>query len=195
MRSITDDLSRGGIRYAVVGGLAVSVRSAPRFTRDIDLALAVQSDADAEACVAMLMRQGYELFGQLEHDSTNRLAAVRMLAPASNDNGNGQIVVDLRFASSGIENEIVQGAESIEFVPGLHLPAARIEHLIALKVLSMDDETRPQDRADVRALIQSADDAQLQLAAAAVQLIQERGFGRGKDLANDLRSLIEQPGS
>ena len=36
------------VGIAVVGGIAVSVRTEPRFTRDIDFAVAVESDADAE---------------------------------------------------------------------------------------------------------------------------------------------------
>ena len=34
---------------ALIGGLAVSARTEPRFTRDADLAVAVTSDAEAEA--------------------------------------------------------------------------------------------------------------------------------------------------
>lgn len=37
--------------WAIVGGLAVSVRTEPRFTRDLDLAVAVSDDQAAEALV------------------------------------------------------------------------------------------------------------------------------------------------
>jgi predicted nucleotidyltransferase len=37
-----------GLRCALVGGFAVSVRTEPRFTRDIDLVVAVPDDATAE---------------------------------------------------------------------------------------------------------------------------------------------------
>jgi hypothetical protein len=40
-----------GKRFALVGGLAVSVRAEVRFTRDVDLAVAVSSDAEAESLV------------------------------------------------------------------------------------------------------------------------------------------------
>ncbi len=61
-------------------------------------------------------------------------------------------VVDVLFASSGIEPEIVRSAEAIEILPGLVVPVARTGHLIALKLLARDDESRPQDLADLRSL-------------------------------------------
>jgi ribosomal protein L14 len=42
-----DDLHDVGARFALVGGLAVSVRVEPRFTRDIDLVVAIEHDAAA----------------------------------------------------------------------------------------------------------------------------------------------------
>ena len=44
LRQVARDLERAGCRWALLGGLAVSVRAEPRFTRDIDLAVAVESD-------------------------------------------------------------------------------------------------------------------------------------------------------
>ena len=45
--------------WALVGGLAVSVRTEPRFTRDLDLAVAVANDTEAEGLVHRL--HGYGL--------------------------------------------------------------------------------------------------------------------------------------
>lgn len=41
-------LEEEGVPAAAVGGLAVSVRTTPRFTRDVDLAVAVADDVHAE---------------------------------------------------------------------------------------------------------------------------------------------------
>jgi hypothetical protein len=46
--------ARAGVRCALVGGLAVSARTEPRFTRDADLAVAVASDAEAESLIRAL---------------------------------------------------------------------------------------------------------------------------------------------
>ena len=47
LRDVAAHLERRRRRWAVVGGLAVSARAEPRFTRDVDLALMVADDADA----------------------------------------------------------------------------------------------------------------------------------------------------
>ena len=61
LRGIATELDRRGRSWALVGGLAVSARAEPRFTRDIDLALAVADDADAETLVHALVAHGYPL--------------------------------------------------------------------------------------------------------------------------------------
>ena len=47
LRQAATDLIKVGVRFAVVGGLAVSARAEPRLTRDADFAVAVASDEEA----------------------------------------------------------------------------------------------------------------------------------------------------
>ncbi|MGH9200833.1 MAG: hypothetical protein ACRD2A_06320 [Vicinamibacterales bacterium] len=56
LRRINHDLTSERRAFALVGGLAVSVRTEPRFTRDTDLVVAVQDDAEAEAVARGLKR-------------------------------------------------------------------------------------------------------------------------------------------
>ena len=137
LRRIDRDLAQARYPFALVGGLAVSARTEPRFTRDADLAVAVGSDAEAEALVLGLRASGYRIASVLEQETVGRLATVR-LAPLSAPQA---AVIDLLFASSGIEAEIVAAAETIELLPRLPMRVATVGHLIALKVLSRDDET------------------------------------------------------
>jgi predicted nucleotidyltransferase len=125
----------------LIGGFAVSARAQPRFTSDVDIAVAVDDDRGAEELVRSLLGDDYSLFGTVEHDN-GRLATVRL---KRNIDGVG-IVVDLLFASSGIEAEVARAAETLEIVPGLQLPVAQTGHLIALKLLARDDESRPGSR-------------------------------------------------
>jgi len=46
------------------------------------------------------------------------------------------MIVDLLFASSGIEAGIIAAATTLEVLPGVHAATAAIGHLIALKVLA-----------------------------------------------------------
>lgn len=57
-------------------------------------------------------------------------------------------MVDLLFASSGIEPEVTRAAELTEVVPGPSFPIATTGHLIALKLLARDDQSRRKDMAD-----------------------------------------------
>ena len=168
--------------WALVGGLAVSVRVEPRFTRDIDLAVAVADDVTAEALVTDLVAAGFRLTLSLEQQALARLAAVRLLPPGQHPDG---IVIDLLFASSGIEPEICGDAERLEIVPGLVVPVAQAGHLTAMKVLSLAPD-RPQDGVDLHALVQKLTPTERRRAMAGVTLIEQRGTNRGKSLAADL---------
>ena len=188
LRRIASDLQRHHRLWALVGGFAVSARAEPRFTRDIDAAVMVENDADAEGLVRALIADGYELLAAVEQDETGRLATVRLSSPPG-----GEVVVDLLFASSGIEPEIARSAEPTEIVPGLTLPIATTGHLIALKLLARDDQSRPQDLTDLRALRAVATPEDLAAAERAARLISSRGFNRGRDLTAALKEVGESP--
>ena len=181
-----------GQRFAVVGGIAVSARTEPRFTRDLDLAVAVPDDPSAEAIVRELIARRFQLAAVIEQDRAGRLATVRLIAPGETESG---VVVDLLFASSGIEPEIARDADALQVFSGVVAPVARIGHLIALKLLARDDARRPQDAVDLRALLGVATEGDLSLAREGVRLITERGFDRGRDLAAALKKATESPGS
>jgi len=47
--------------FAVVGGIAVSARVEPRFTRDLDLVVSVEDDAGAEEVVRQMIARKFLL--------------------------------------------------------------------------------------------------------------------------------------
>jgi hypothetical protein len=69
-----------------------------------------------------------------------------------------------------VEPEVV-AAEPLALFSDLVVPVAQVGHLIALKLLSRDDRTRPQDVVDLRALFTVASDGELARAAATLDLI------------------------
>jgi hypothetical protein len=135
LRRAVPDLESAGVDFALVGGLAVSVWVEPRFTRDVELAVVMPSDPAAEALTASLVRTGYQVIAQVEQEERHRLATVRLLPPGAKSEG---LLVDLLFASSGVEPEIVEAAPLVEVLPDLRMRVARPEHLLALKVLASD---------------------------------------------------------
>lgn len=167
----------------------MSVRTEPRLTRDADIAVFVTDDRDAEALVGSLQAGSWRVVTAIEQDAAGRLATVR-LVPAGEDAAGA--VVDLLFASSGIEPEIVAAADPIEALLGFTVPVARLGHLIALKVLARDDRTRPHDRVDLGALLARADAAALDVARESLALVVRRGFHRGRDLLTALDAVIEE---
>jgi predicted nucleotidyltransferase len=186
LHALGDSLNKQEAKWALVGGLAVGARTAPRFTRDIDLAVSVEDDLHAEAIVQSLRARGYQLLAVLEQSALGRIATVRLAPPGSDR------VADLLFASSGLETEIAEQAEMLEIAPGQVVPVARLAHLIALKLLARDDKKRPQDRLDLTALIEVADEQELRICREAAQLILTRGFHRGRALLVELeQALVE----
>jgi hypothetical protein len=168
---------------ALVGGVAVSVRTEPRFTRDLDFAIAVGDDDEASHYVFRLRQLGYELHAALEQAAGGRLATVRLRRQRSGP------MIDLLFATTGIEPAIVADAETLEIASGVAAPVARVGHLIAMKLLSRDDAHRPRDLGDLVQLAAVADDAEWARAERAVIEIDQRGFARGRDLRAALQAL------
>jgi len=136
LRQISADLEARRAAWAVVGGFAVSARTEPRFTRDVDVVILVEDDAAAEDLARSLVAAGYALQALVEQDAVGRLATVRLLSPVAGGLG---VVVDLLFATAGIEAEIVAAAEKLEILPGVVVPVATAGHLVALKLLARDD--------------------------------------------------------
>ena len=175
-------LGEAGLGFAVVGGLAVSARTEPRFTRDVDLAVAAPDDNAVEKLILLAAQRGYRAFSLLEHDVAKRIATVRL------QSGSG--ILDLLFASSGIEAEIVHDAEDMELLPGVRASVARVPHLIAQKLLARDDRSRPQDIADLVRLRDVATPSDLDEARALVALIESRGYNRKRPLGEHLDALL-----
>ncbi len=179
---VAAELLRRGQPFALVGGLAVSIRGEVRFTRDVDLAIVVASDAQTEALVRDLAPAGYSVLALVEQEERHRLATVRLRSP------NG-IVIDLLAASAGIEREVVERAGPIAIEGAGTIPVARAEELLALKILSMTD-ARPNDRSDALSLLAVNPELDLHVVRDLLARITERGFHRNQDLAAKLAGLL-----
>lgn len=183
LRHTASCLTQLQLPWALVGGLAVSVRTEPRFTRDIDIVVVAATDAASELVVRDLSARGFRPTAIVEQRAVQRLATVRLLPPGSDA---VELLVDVLFASSGIEPEICAAAEHLEVLPNLSLPVATIAHLVALKILSRDDRQRPQDAADLRQLLACLNTQGIDTTREACKLICARGFHRDRDLLREL---------
>lgn len=157
-----------------MGGLAASARGEARFTRDIDVVVAVSGDDEAESVVFQLTRQGYLVLATVEQEATHRLATARLQHASG-------VVCDLIFATSGIENEIVDSAEQLTLFDASVVPTASAEALVAMKVLSATDQ-RPRDLGDIGAILHANPDLDQGVVEGLLKAIESRGFARGQDL-------------
>lgn len=178
LRLLASDLDALQARWAIIGGFAVSARAEPRFTRDVDVCVLVDGDEQAEELASGLTRRGYEVVAIVEHEQADRLATLRLVAPFRSG-----VLVDLLFASSGLESEIVESAQVLEILPNLLVPVARTPHLVVLKLLARDNATRPQDAMDLRALRKALDASEAAEVRRLAALVVERGFNRDRDLS------------
>ncbi len=179
-------LTNLGVRFAVVGGMAVSFRAIERLTKDLDLAIAVEDDPGAQMIVHEFSKLGYFIDDVFEHEVTKRMATVRMVSPAENP-----MYVDFLFASSGIESEIVDASEEGHLFSNINVRVAKVPSLIALKVLSARP-SRMRDIVDLQSLFEVASPSEIAEARKLLDLITERGYNRNKDLQKELDAYIEQ---
>ena len=182
LAAICRELVRLGHRFALVGGLAVSVRAEVRFTRDVDLVVAVADDSAAESLAYELRSAGYTAVASVEHETRHRLSTVRLMSPSG-------VKVDLLFASSGIEGEIVDSATPVDFDGAGSVPVANAEELLAMKVLSMT-ETRLQDRIDAQHLLQFTPKLDLSRVRQHLARITDRGYAGEQDLEAKLAVVL-----
>ena len=155
-----------------------------RFTRDVDLTVAVASDGEAEALAADLAAAGYTIAAVIEHEARGGLSIVRLRSRA-------RIHVDLLVASSGIERESIAAASMVALPDVGEIPIARAEDLLATKILSMSAQ-RPPDRMDARGLLLANPALDLALTRDRLRLIRERGFDRGEDLEAKLADVLRE---
>lgn len=123
-----------------------------------------------------MQRNGFLVETVIQQRSSGRLATARLCR------GPKEPIVDLLFAASGIEPEVAACATTMSVLKH-PVPVATVGHLIAMKLVSTDDDRRPHDRSDLLELARVADEAEWSRAEIAVRLITERRFHRGRDLA------------
>jgi hypothetical protein len=184
------DLRAIGARWALVGGFAVILRAESRSTRDLDVALAVSGDREAESIVLSLRLRGYRDHpnGAMIEREDGRLGTVRLISPPLSEEIGSEI--DLLIACAGVEAEVVAAATPLEVLPGVVIPVARAGHLVALKVLA----GRLKDMEHIQVLIRGMGTDDLRIARETVDLIERRGFNDKpeRDLLVELGKLLEQ---
>ena len=135
-------LQTRNVRYALIGGLAASIRGRIRATEDLDLILL----CSLEEALALVESLGESGFSPLI-EGYEQVARSALLIPMI-DSASG-IQLDLAIGLSGFEKEIVERADPMIF-EGHEIFVATPEDLVLLKILA----GRPRDLQDVEGIVE-----------------------------------------
>jgi predicted nucleotidyltransferase len=134
-------LTRHGVSYAIIGGIAVQKWGEPRFTRDLDLSVAYPLAAGSAEFVRLITDQ----FPSRSADPVAFARTTRMvLITASNG-----VDVDISLALPGYEDDLFARAVDYEVAPGKTVRLCSAEDLIIHKAVA----GRPQDVYDIQSVV------------------------------------------
>lgn len=135
----------------LVGGVAVSLLSRPRFTQDVD-ALAWVGDGNLEPLLEAAADHGIvpRIEEPLEFARRTRVLLLRH-APTAVD-------IDLILGGLAFELQAIEQGRAVE-IGGVSVRLPRVEHLLIMKAVA----NRPQDRQDIAALLTAHPGADVEL--------------------------------
>ena len=140
-------LEARGIRFALIGGLAVSLRGQPRMTVDVDLVIL----ADVDQALRLVQELDSTPFEPLFPGVEDVVARSYILPLRHRATG---IRVDVAIGMSGFEQQAVLRATQV-MIGDVRVPVVAVEDLLVMKALA----GRPQDEQDIRGLVAAQRDA------------------------------------
>lgn len=140
-------LETRGIRFALIGGLAVSLRGQPRMTVDVDLVILADIDQALQLAQELSSTPFEPLFPGVEE-----VVARSYILPLRHRVTG--IRVDVAIGMSGFEQQAVVRATKVT-IGDVHVPVVAVEDLLVMKALA----GRPQDEQDIRGLVAAQRDA------------------------------------
>jgi len=136
-------LNRAGVRYVVVGGLAVGAHGVVRATRDLDL-VPDPSEVNMRALASALAELGAEhpIAGELTAEALARPVSMKLLTRA------GEVHVLNRMPGTPPFEDLAGEAFAVELAPRVAAPVCALRHLRLMKRAS----DRPRDAVDLAEL-------------------------------------------
>ena len=134
-------LEHEGLPYALIGGLAASLRGQPRVTADVDMVIIADVERALQLATSLEGTDFKPLF-----DGVEEVVQRAFILPLRHRTTN--VKLDLALGMSGFEHQAVARAEPIA-VGGSSVSVALAEDLLIMKILA----GRPQDEQDVRGLL------------------------------------------
>jgi hypothetical protein len=142
IQRVASALENAGVRYAFIGGAALSAWGVPRATFDLDLALSIPEEGLGVVLDA-LSRRGFVIdaaFRKGFRDRVGGMETIHVHLPA----GSTLMAVDLFLATTPLLGSVVERRTSIDLGRG-PIQVCTAADLILLKLIA----DRPKDRIDV----------------------------------------------
>ena len=128
------------LAFALIGGLASSIRGRLRVTADIDIVV----DCEVSAAVSILKQLDEKSFRPFVDDAEISIRQFYILPIEDVASGTP---IDLAIGASGFEKLVVQRASTPE---GYSIPVATAEDLLLMKLMA----GRTQDASDVKGIVE-----------------------------------------
>jgi len=141
LRRLVAALDSLNIAFAVIGGVAVSIRAVPRYTADVD-AVIWTSHSDLQDLVVKLRGFGFATRAQDPIGFARRNRLILLEDPEG-------VHVDLSIGGLPFEENTIRNADRIQVENDLSIPVAGVESLIVMKAIA----SRPKDLEDIRNLL------------------------------------------
>ncbi len=138
---VTELLKARQFPYAVIGGLAVSLRGEPRVTADVDLVLGITIDAAIDLIPLLKGTSLEPLFSGVEEVVKRAFILPLRHRPTG-------VKVDLAIGLSGFERQAIARAEAMN-IAGQDVLVATAEDLLVMKLFA----GRPRDQQDIEGII------------------------------------------
>ncbi len=124
---LQDFLDSHGLRFCVIGGIAVQWWGEPRLTRDIDISLLTGFGAEAAPVDLLLSAYAPRIAGARQFALANRVLLLRSPSGAG---------IDVSLAALPYEELAISRASLAELMPGLPLRLCSPEDLIVMKLFA-----------------------------------------------------------
>lgn len=143
LRSLAQFLSKEKIRYAILGGVALSLYGEPRLTADIDLNVLLDKKKIDEFLTTARRYNFHQRFSGVK-----RIARDTGVIPLIFRRGAVNGLVDIIIAENALEYAAIKRARS-RSLEGIKLPVISPEDLVVHKITSI----RPRDLEDIHGIL------------------------------------------
>ena len=141
LADICSQLDERSVRFALIGGIAASLRGRLRTTEDIDLVVMTDVDGALNLAASLDAQKFVPLFPDFEK-------VVRTAHILALEHRPTSITLDLAIAASGFEQQVIQRADLVN-IADIQVYVSTAEDLILMKMLA----GRPQDEQDIAGIV------------------------------------------